>query len=89
MEKRQLDSYIADKVSTLLLEAGYVDIKDVNYDVPLGKFDGCVLSLSSQADSGTHFCRSVGQSTRRNVPGYPSIGFASSQGDGYPAHICC
>ncbi|KAJ8662616.1 hypothetical protein O0I10_001578 [Lichtheimia ornata] len=36
MQKRNLDSFIADKVSGFLEDAGYVDIKDVNYDVPIG-----------------------------------------------------
>lgn len=37
MQKRNLDSFIADKVSGFLEEAGYVDIKDMNYDVPIGE----------------------------------------------------
>lgn len=35
-----MDSYIADKISTFLSDAGYVDIKDINYDVPIGSWGG-------------------------------------------------
>lgn len=35
-----MDSFIADKISTFLSDTGYVDIKDINYDVPIGKWGG-------------------------------------------------
>lgn len=33
---RNMDSFVADKISTFLADAGYQDIKDINYDVPIG-----------------------------------------------------
>ncbi|KAL7311914.1 hypothetical protein PS15m_009624 [Mucor circinelloides] len=33
---RNMDSYVADKISSFLANAGYQDIKDINYDVPIG-----------------------------------------------------
>lgn len=36
MTKRQLDSFIADKISGFLVDANFVEIKDIDYDVPLG-----------------------------------------------------
>lgn len=35
-----MDSYIADKISIYLSDAGYVDIKDVTYNVPIGSWGG-------------------------------------------------
>ncbi|GAA5812060.1 hypothetical protein MFLAVUS_005509 [Mucor flavus] len=37
---RNMDSFIADKISSFLSDAGYVDIKDINYDVPIGGWGG-------------------------------------------------
>lgn len=37
---RNMDSFIADKISSYLSDAGYVDIKDINYDVPIGSWGG-------------------------------------------------
>lgn len=31
-----MDSYVADKISSFLANAGYQNIKDINYDVPIG-----------------------------------------------------
>lgn len=33
---RNMDSFVADKISTFLADAGYQGIKDINYDVPIG-----------------------------------------------------
>lgn len=35
-----MDSFIADKVSGFLLDTGYRNIKDINYDVPMGAWGG-------------------------------------------------
>jgi hypothetical protein len=35
-----MDSFLADKISTFFSDAGYVDIKDINYDVPIGSWGG-------------------------------------------------
>ncbi|KAG2225682.1 hypothetical protein INT45_012154 [Circinella minor] len=40
MDSRGLDSFIADKVSSILETAGFQTIKDVNYDVPIGPWGG-------------------------------------------------
>lgn len=37
---RNMDSFIADKISTYLSNAGYVDIKDITYNVPIGIWGG-------------------------------------------------
>ncbi|KAI8388510.1 S-adenosyl-L-methionine-dependent methyltransferase [Radiomyces spectabilis] len=35
-----MDSFIADKISGFLNKAGFVDIQDINYDVPIGAWGG-------------------------------------------------
>lgn len=35
-----MDSFIADKISSFLSDAGYADIRDINYDVPIGSWGG-------------------------------------------------
>jgi hypothetical protein len=35
-----MDSFIADKISTYLSDAGYQDVGDINYDVPIGRWGG-------------------------------------------------
>jgi hypothetical protein len=40
-----MDSFIADKISTFLSEAGFVDIRDINYDVPIGSWGGSIGEL--------------------------------------------
>lgn len=40
MTKRRLDSFIADKISGILADADFIDIKDIDYDIPLGIWGG-------------------------------------------------
>ncbi|KAI8640016.1 S-adenosyl-L-methionine-dependent methyltransferase [Parasitella parasitica] len=37
---RNMDSYVADKISTYLANTGYQDIKDIGYHVPIGAWGG-------------------------------------------------
>lgn len=37
---RNMDSFIADKISMYLSNAGYQNIRDINYDVPIGHWGG-------------------------------------------------
>lgn len=40
LEARNMDSFLADKISTFLSDAGYKDISDISYDVPIGSWGG-------------------------------------------------
>lgn len=40
LKARNIDSFIADKISGFLSDAGYQQIKDINYDVPIGPWGG-------------------------------------------------
>jgi hypothetical protein len=35
-----MDSFIADKIPAYLSDAGYQDIKSINYDIPIGRWGG-------------------------------------------------
>ncbi|KAI7868679.1 S-adenosyl-L-methionine-dependent methyltransferase [Mucor mucedo] len=37
---KHMDSFIADKISTYLLDAGYANIQDITYNVPIGSWGG-------------------------------------------------
>ncbi|KAI9475491.1 MAG: S-adenosyl-L-methionine-dependent methyltransferase [Benjaminiella poitrasii] len=40
LSARKMDSFIADKISSFLVDAGYRNVKDVDYDVPIGSWGG-------------------------------------------------
>ncbi|KAI7900921.1 S-adenosyl-L-methionine-dependent methyltransferase [Cokeromyces recurvatus] len=40
LSSRNMDSFIADKIARFLKEAGYKDIKEIDYDVPIGTWGG-------------------------------------------------
>lgn len=46
LSARNMDSYIGDKISSFLQEAGFHGIKDINYNVPIGKCASLSLFLS-------------------------------------------
>lgn len=37
---RNMDSFIADKISSYLSDANYVNIQDIKYNVPIGSWGG-------------------------------------------------